>query len=56
MKEFSRDEVILFGNFIRDNYYGVGAPKLMSYNTQKFPHGTIEEIFVIWQKEISSKQ
>lgn len=56
MKEFSKEDVISFGNFIRDNYYGVGAPKLMSYNPQKFPHGTIEQIFVIWHKEISSTQ
>jgi len=45
---FSSEEMIEFGNFIRDNYYGVGAPKLISYNPAKYPHGTIEDIFVIW--------
>lgn len=45
---FSSDEMVSFGNFIRDNYYGVGAPKLQSYNSVKYPHATIDEIFVIW--------
>lgn len=45
---FSQDDMISFGNFIRDNYYGVGAPKLQSYNPGKYPSGTIEEIFIIW--------
>lgn len=45
---FSSDDMISFGNFIRDNYYGVGAPKLQSYDPVKYPHGTIEDIFVIW--------
>ena len=45
---FSSENMIGFGNFIRDNYYGVGAPKLISNYPSKYPHGTIEEIFVIW--------
>ena len=45
---FSSEDMISFGNFIRDNYYGVGAPKLISYDPVKYPHGTIEDIFVIW--------
>jgi hypothetical protein len=45
---FSPEDMISFGNFIRDNYYGVGAPKLISYNPMKYPHGTIEDIFIIW--------
>jgi len=45
---FSSEDMIAFGNFIRDNYHGVGAPKLISYNHTKYPHGTIEDIFVIW--------
>jgi hypothetical protein len=45
---FSAENMIDFGNFIRDNYHGVGAPKLISYNHTKYPHGTIEDIFVIW--------
>jgi hypothetical protein len=48
---FSNSDMISFGNFIRDNYYGAGAPKLISYNTSKYPHATIEEIFVIWSCE-----
>lgn len=47
-KKFSSREMVDFGNFIRDNYYGVGAPKLISYDHTKYPHGTIEDIFVIW--------
>lgn len=45
---FSSEDMIAFGNFIRDNYHGVGAPKLISYDHTKYPHGTIEDIFVIW--------
>jgi len=45
---YSSDEMVSFGNFIRDNYYGVGAPKLQSYNPVKYPHATVDEIFVIW--------
>lgn len=45
---FSAEDMIAFGNFIRDNYYGVGAPKLISHFPSKYPHGTIEDIFVIW--------
>jgi hypothetical protein len=45
---FSAENMIAFGNFIRDNYHGVGAPKLISYNHTKYPHGTIEDIFLIW--------
>jgi len=45
---FSSDEMISFGHFIRDNYYGVGAPKLISHFPSKYPHGTIDEIFVYW--------
>ncbi len=45
---FSESNMIEFGNFIRDNYYGVGAPKLISNFPSKYPHGTIEDIFVIW--------
>jgi hypothetical protein len=54
-KEYSRDEVSLkleeFGNFIRDNYYGVGAPKLLSYNTSKYPHANIKQIRDKWIEE-----
>ena len=41
-------EFVDFGNFIRENYYGVGAPKLISNFPSKYPHGTVEEIFLIW--------
>lgn len=47
-KRFTDKNMKDFANFIRDNYYGVGAPKLLSYNHLKYPHGTIEEIFVVW--------
>jgi len=45
---FSSDEMIAFGDFMRDNYYAVGSPCLLSYKPEKYPHGTVEEIFVIW--------
>tara|TARA_R110000823_G_scaffold255501_1_gene377548 strand:+ start:629 stop:1018 length:390 start_codon:yes stop_codon:yes gene_type:complete len=48
LAKYSVENMIDFGNFIRDNYHGVGAPKLISYNHTKYPHGTIEDIFVIW--------
>ena len=53
--KFKPSDMIAFGNFIRDNYHGVGAPKLISYNTTKYPHVTIEEIYHIWEKDIESK-
>lgn len=49
MKElYSKEEMLSFGNFIRDNYYGIGAARLVSYNPSKYPNATIDEIFVIW--------
>lgn len=45
---FSDDNMIAFGEFIRDNYYVAGAPRMISYNPTKYPHGTITEIFVYW--------
>lgn len=45
---FSTDEMIAFGNFIRDNYYVAGTPKMLSYNPAKYPHAKVDEIFVIW--------
>lgn len=45
-----------FGNFLRDNYYGVGAPKLMSYNPQKYPHGTVEQIKEFWIENCLNKE
>lgn len=45
---FSSDYMISFGNFIRDNYYVAGTPKLLSYNPQKYPHAKIDDIFVYW--------
>ncbi len=34
---FTTEDMLSFGNFIRDNYY-----------PDKYPHGTIEDIFVYW--------
>jgi hypothetical protein len=45
---FSSDEMIAFGNFIRDNYYVAGSPKMLSYNPSKYPHAKVDEIFVYW--------
>jgi len=45
---FSSEEMIDFGNFIRDNYYVAGSPKMLSYHPDKYPHAKVEEIFVYW--------
>ena len=45
---FSSEEMIAFGNFIRDNYYVAGSPKMLSYNPSKYPHEKVDEIFVYW--------
>jgi len=45
---FSSDEMIAFGNFIRDNYYVAGSPKMLSYHPEKYPHGKVDDIFVYW--------
>lgn len=45
---FSSTDMVSFGYFIRDNYYGVGSPKLMSYKPEKYPHGSMPEIFHYW--------
>jgi hypothetical protein len=45
---FSSEEMIAFGNFIRDNYYVAGSPKMLSYNPSKYPHAKVDEIFVYW--------
>ena len=45
---FSSDEMIAFGNFIRDNYYVAGSPKMLSYHPEKYPHAKVGEIFVYW--------
>ena len=45
---FSSDEMIAFGNFIRDNYYVAGSPKMLSYHPDKYPHAKVDEIFVYW--------
>ena len=45
---FFSEEMIAFGNFIRDNYYVAGSPKMLSYHPEKYPHGKVEDIFVYW--------
>ena len=45
---FSSEEMIAFGNFIRDNYYVGGSPKMLSYRPEKYPHAKVDEIFVYW--------
>jgi hypothetical protein len=45
---FSSEEMIAFGNFIRDNYYVAGLPKMLSYTPSKYPHAKVDEIFVYW--------
>ena len=45
---FSSDEMIAFGNFIRDNYYVAGSPKMLSYHPEKYPHAKVEDIFIFW--------
>ena len=48
LNTFTSEDMISFGNFIRDNYYVAGTPKMLSYNPAKYPHAKIDEIFVIW--------
>ena len=45
---FSPDEMIAFGNFIRDNYYVAGTPEMQPYNKEKYIKGNVEDIYVIW--------
>lgn len=45
---FSSNDMIAFGNFIRDNYYVAGSPKMLSYHPEKYPHAKVDEIFVYW--------
>lgn len=44
---FSQNDMIVFGNFIRDNYYVDGSPHMQPYEN-KYPKGTIDEIFIVW--------
>lgn len=46
---YSSEDTISFGNFIRDNYYVDGSPKMVSYHPQKYPSASVEDIFKIWQ-------
>ena len=39
-----------FGNFLRDNYHGMGTPRLIAYDTTKHQHGTVDEILETWMK------
>ncbi len=45
---FSATEMLSFGYFLRDNFYVDGSPKLKSYNTNKYPHSLMPEIFNYW--------
>jgi hypothetical protein len=45
---FSSEEMIAFGNFIRDNYYVAGSPKMLSYHPEKYQHAKVDEIFLYW--------
>jgi hypothetical protein len=49
IEKYESKDVIAFGNFVRDNYHGIGTPKMISYDQTKYPHGTIEDIFKIWK-------
>ena len=48
--------MILFGHFIRNNYYGAGTPDLIPYHPEKYPRGNIEKIFEIWCLEYNIKE
>jgi hypothetical protein len=50
-KKYTEQDMKDFANFIRNNYYGVGAPKLMSYDPSKYPHGKVEQIFGYWSND-----
>lgn len=45
---FSSDDMISFGNFIRDNFYVNGSPMLLTLNPSKYPNANIDEIFIYW--------
>jgi len=45
---FSANEMIAFGNFIRDNYYVAGTPEMQPYDKVKYIKGNVEDIYVIW--------
>lgn len=49
--EFTDKNMISFGNFIRENYYVSGSPCMLSYHPLKYPHGKVEDIFIIWSIE-----
>lgn len=51
---FSSEEMIAFGNFIRDNYYVSGSPKMLSYHPEKYPHAKVDDIFIFWCLENGS--
>ena len=40
-----------FGNFLRDNYYGAGAPELIPYNNKLYKRGTVNQILERWLKD-----
>lgn len=52
---FSVEDMIRFGHFIRNNYYGAGTPDLIPYHPEKYPRGNIEKIFEIWCLEYNIK-
>ena len=54
--QFSAEDMILFGHFIRDNYYGAGTSDLIPYHPEKYPRGNIEKIFEIWCLEYNIKE
>ena len=53
-KEYSKDDLHYypseFGNYLRDNYYGIGAPKLIPLK-QGLSSGTVDDILEIWIEE-----
>jgi hypothetical protein len=53
-KMYNRDELYFylseFGNYLRDNYHGIGAPRL-SPLTKGLSPGTVNEILEKWIEE-----
>ena len=45
-----KKEAINFFNFVRDNFYVDGSPKLRPFDYDKYKSSTIEEVYEIYLK------
>jgi len=47
-KQFVKNQLSLFGNFLRDNFFGIGSTQLMPYDITLHKKGTVDEILNEW--------